>query len=118
MKIIFIKNIDAFLYTKEVSALLDGNSKSMTSWFGTLFTKFGKILVSGSTLEAHRHYKIHFGMEIFAVTPSRVCRQNMNAQFMSQKMTYWPFFGLPIQKWAKNHVFDQNFNFRGQIADK
>ena len=91
---------------------------SMTSWFGTLFTKFGKILVSGSTLEAHRHYKIHFGMEIFAATPSRVCRQNMNAKFMCQKMAYRPFFGLPIQKWAKIMFFDQNFNFRDQIAEE
>ena len=74
----------------------------MTSWFGTLFTKFGKILVSGSTLEAHRHYKIHFGMEIFAVTPFRVCRQILKAQFMGQEMTPQPLFGLSIQKWAKN----------------
>ena len=57
-------------------------------------------------------------MEIFAVTPSRVCRQNMNAQFMSKKMAYRPFFCLSIQNKAKNHVFDQNFNFRDQIAEK
>ena len=85
----------------------------MTSWFGTLFTKFGKILVSGSTLEAHRHYKIHFGMEIFAVTPSRVCRQILKAQFMDQKMAAPPFFGFPIQKWAKNRVFWSKFQFLG-----
>ena len=77
----------------------------MTSQFGTLFTKLVEILVSGSTLKAYRYCKIHFGMETFAVTPSPVSRQIMNAQFM-------------CQKWAKNHVFDQNFNFRGQIAEK
>ena len=90
----------------------------MTSWFGTLFTKFGKILVSGSTLEAYRHYKIHFGMEIFAVTPSRVCRQILKAQFVGQKMASPPFFGFPIQKWAKNRVFWSKFQFSGSICRK
>ena len=90
----------------------------MTSQFGTLFTKLVEILVTRSTLKAYRYCKIHFGLETFAVTPSPVSRQIMKAQFMCKKMAYRPFFGLPIRKWAKNRVFDQNFNFQGQIAEK
>ena len=56
-------------------------------------------------------------MEIFAA-PSRVCRQILKAQFVGQKMASPPFFGFPIQKCAKNRVFGQNFNFRGQFAGK
>lgn len=77
----------------------------MTSWFGTLFTKFGKILVSGSTFGGTQTLQNTFWYGNFCCNTISCMQTNFESTIRGPKNGLSTIFWLPYYKMGQKWRF-------------